>query len=179
MISLYEMTNDFKTLFDSLDAIMENDDPELDTEEMSQAWFDTLEGMELDIEEKAANVAVYIKGTLAEAEALKAERDKLSARIKAKQNAAERMKQYLLDNMRKLSRNKIETSRAVISVRNNAESVNITDEGELIDWAQGNHDEYLRYKDPEINKTAIKKALQQGEDIPGCRLERTQSVTIK
>lgn len=103
----------------------------------------------------------------------------LSARIKAKQNAAERMKQYLLDNMRKLSRNKIETSRAVISLRHNAESVNITDEGGLIDWAQGNHDEYLRYKEPEINKAAIKKALQQGEDIPGCRLERTQSVTIK
>lgn len=179
MISLYEMTNDFKTLFDSLDAIMENDDPELDTEEMSQAWFDTLDGMETEIEEKAANVAVYIKGTLAEAEALKAERDKLSARIKAKQNAAERMKHYLLDSMQKMSRNKIETSRAVISLRSSAERVNITDEGGLIDWAKDDHDEFLRYKSPEIDKTAVKKALQRGEDIPGCRLERTQSVIIK
>ena len=176
MISLYEMTTQFRELFDSLDAIMEDD---TDTEEMTEAWFDTLEGMELEIEDKAENVAVYIKGTPPEPEALKAERDRLSARIKARQNAAERMKKYLLDNMTRLSRKKIETPRAVISVRNNAETVNILDEDMFTDWAQKNHDEYLRYKAPEIDKTAVKKAMQNGEEIPCCELVRTQSVTIK
>ena len=173
------MTSQFRQLFDSLDAIMENDDAELDTEEMAEAWFDTLEGMELEIEDKAENVALYIKGTLAEVEAIKAERDRLDARMKARKNAAERLKKYLLDNMVKASRNKIETAKTVISVRSNAESVSVADEGSFIEWAQKHHDDYLRYKTPEINKTAVKKALQSVEEIPCCELVRTQSVIIK
>lgn len=180
MVSLYDMTSEFRELFDSLDAIMEDaGDSEEDTADMEQAWFDTLEGMEMAIEDKAENVAVYIKGTLAEAEELKAERDRLNARIKARQNAAERMKKYLLDNMVRMSRTKIETPKAVISVRNNAESVAVMDEAALIEWAQEEHEENLKYKLPDINKTAVKKAMQAGEEIPFCELRRTQSVTVK
>lgn len=40
-------------------------------------------------------------------------------------------------------------------------------------------DDYLRYKDPEINKTTVKSALKSGQIIPGARLGRTQSLVIK
>jgi hypothetical protein len=70
-------------------------DTEEDAEDIEQAWFDTLEGIEGEFECKAESVAQYIKELNAEAEAIKAEEKKLSARRKAKENAAIRMKDYL------------------------------------------------------------------------------------
>ena len=35
------------------------------------------------------------------------------------------------------------------------------------------------YQEPEINKTAVKKALQSGIRLKGAILGRTQSLTIK
>lgn len=40
-------------------------------------------------------------------------------------------------------------------------------------------EDFLRYKEPEINKTAVKEALKAGEKIPGAELGRTQSIIIK
>ena len=39
--------------------------------------------------------------------------------------------------------------------------------------------EYLRYKDPEVDKTKVKKALKAGEVIDGFSLESRQSLTVK
>ena len=39
--------------------------------------------------------------------------------------------------------------------------------------------EYLRYKEPEIDKAKIKKALKAGEVIDGFALESRQSLTVK
>ena len=111
--------------------------------------------------------------------AIKAEREKLAAREKAKSNLVKRLKDYMLMSMNKVSRNKVETARAVVSIRNNAESVKVADEHGFIKWAEEHNDELLKYKEPEISKTAIKAALKNGENIPYCTLERTQSVIIK
>ena len=174
MVSLFELSTQFKQLFDSLDIIMEDED-----EDMLEAWFDTLEGIEGEIEDKVENIALYIEGTLAEADALKKKRDSLNARIKAKTNAAERMKGYLKDSMIRISLNKVQTDKVAVSIRNNPESVNVLDEQGFIEWAEKNNEDLLRYKTPEINKTAVKKALQDGREIPCCELTRTKSVIIK
>ena len=195
MSKLYEMTADFAELFDNYDAIanieftpdgkggfLDDDgnsvDPEERRREMQQAWFDTLDGMEQELVCKAENVAVYIKNMESEAKTLKAEEDKLKARRQAKENAAKRMREYLMDCMKQANISKIDEPRAVISLRNNPESVEISDETEFIGWA-ADHDEYLRYKAPEINKTAVKNALKSGAEIPFAVLTRSQSLTIK
>ena len=195
MSKLYEMTADFAELFDNYDAIanieftpdgkggfLDDDgnsvDPEERRREMQQAWFDTLDGMEQELVCKAENVAVYIKNMESEAKTLKAEEDKLKSRRQAKENAAKRMREYLMDCMKQANISKIDEPRAVISLRNNPESVEISDETEFIGWA-ADHDEYLRYKAPEINKTAVKNALKSGAEIPFAALTRSQSLTIK
>ena len=195
MSKLYEMTADFAELFDNYDAIVNIEftpdgkggfvdddgnpvDPEAYRKEMQQAWFDTLDGMEQELARKAENVAVYIKNMESEAKTLKAEEDKLKARRQAKENAAKRMREYLMDCMKQANISKIDEPRAVISLRNNPESVEISDETEFIGWA-ADHDEYLRYKAPEINKTAVKNALKSGAEIPFAALTRSQSLTIK
>ena len=195
-MKLYEMSADFAELFDNYDAIvniefasdgkggfMDDDgnpvDPEERRKEMQQAWFDTLDGMEQELVRKAENVAVYIKAMEAEAKSLKAEEDKLKARRQAKENAAKRMREYLMGCMKQANISKIDEPRAIISLRNNPESVEISDENDFISWANENHDEYLRYKAPEINKTAVKNALKSGAEIPFAALTRSQSLTIK
>ena len=194
-MKLYEMSADFSELFDNYDAIvnieftpdgkggfLDDDgnpvDPEERRREMQQAWFHTLDGMEQELVRKAENVAVYIKNMEAEAKTLKAEEDKLKARRQAKENAAKRMREYLMGCMKQANISKIDEPRAVISLRNNPESVEISDESEFIGWA-ADHDEYLRYKAPEINKTAVKNALKSGAEIPFAALTRSQSLTIK
>ena len=40
-------------------------------------------------------------------------------------------------------------------------------------------EDYLRYKEPELDKAKIKKALKDGVEIPGCTLEVKQSLSVK
>ena len=196
MAKLYEMTEEFAELFDSYDAIVScefesdgkggfiDDDgnpviPEERRREMQEAWFDTLDGMEQELACKAENVAVYIKSIEAEAKVLKAEEDKLKARRQAKESSAKRMREYLMDCMKQANIGKIDKPKAVISIRNNAESVEISDEDEFIEWADAFAEGYLRYKAPEINKIAVKNALRSGKEIPFAKITRSQSLTIK
>ena len=196
MESLYSMTKQFEELFNSYEAIadmqfapdgeggyLDDDgnpvDPAAAREEMAQAWFDTLDGMEIAIQEKAESVALYIKNLDYEIKAIKSEKSRLDARLKSKEKSFKNMLEYLKNCLEAAKLKKIETPRAAISIRNNPESVEITDEKSFIGWAQDNNDDLLRYKDPEVNKTAVKQLLKAGEEVPFAKLIRTQSLTIK
>lgn len=197
MASLYEMTQEFKFLFEQYEAIGDIEftpdgnggftdddgntvDPAAVREDMAQAWFDTLDGMEFDIQNKAEAVAIYIKSIAAEADSIKAEETRLRTRRQAKEKAVERMKKYLMECMEAAKLKKIDMPRAVISIRNNAEAVEITDEAKFIDWAQENsRDDLLKYSAPEIRKTFVKQDLKADKGIPYARLTRSQSVIIK
>ena len=196
MESLYEMTKQFEELFNSYEAIsdmqfapdgeggyLDDDgnpvDPAAVREEMTQAWFDTLDGMEIAIQEKAESVALYIKNLDYEIKAIKSEKSRLDARLKSKEKSCKNMLEYLKNCLEAAKLKKIETPRAAISIRNNPESVEIADEKSFIGWAQDNNDDLLRYKDPEVNKTAVKQLLKAGEEVPFAKLIRTQSLTIK
>lgn len=145
-----------------------------------EAWFDTLSGIEEEFDVKAENIAAYIKGLKAEADAIKAEEITLNRRRKVKENQIERMKSYLLENMQLINRQKIDTPRAKLSIRNNAESVQFDDENEFITRCElAGADDFLRYKKPEIDKAEVKAALKRGDRIEGTRLIRTQSLIIK
>ena len=196
MESLYEMTKQFEELFNSYEAIVDMQfapdgeggyldddgnpvDPAAAREEMAEAWFNTLETMEADIYDKAENVALYIKNLDYQIKAIKSEKSRLDARLKSKEKSCKNMLEYLKNCLEAAKLKKIETPRTAISIRNNPESVEITDEKSFIGWAQDNNDDLLRYKDPEVNKTAVKQLLKAGEEVPFAKLIRTQSLTIK
>ena len=40
-------------------------------------------------------------------------------------------------------------------------------------------DEYLRYKEPELDKKRVTDALKAGEVVPGCELVEKQNIQIK
>lgn len=179
-MKLYEIANDFQTLFDSLEEMTE--DTELTDEErenLETAWFDTLEGIEAEFADKAENVAAYIKLIKSQADILEAEEKALKARKEQKRKQAEGLKRYLIEGMKKVNLTKIDLPMAKLSIRNNAETAVFEDEKAFIEWAKVNKNELLRYKEPEICKTDVKKYLQSGGKIAGVTLGRSQSLIIK
>lgn len=196
-MKLYELTSLFSELFSQFDYINEYEpDTNADgqpidgdgniienvdayKDKMLSAWFDTLEGIEGEFDEKAENIAVYIKSMLAMANTLKAEEYNLEARRKRCEKSAERMKAYLLNSMQELGRKRIDMPKAVISTRNNAPSLVVDDELSFIEWAQKNNDDLLKYELPKIKKNDTKALYKKGEKVPFVHLEQKTSLIIK
>lgn len=196
-MKLYELAEGFNTLFDSFDAI-NNWEPDTDSNgqpidddgniienpvlykvNMLNAWFDTLESIEGEFDMKAENIAVFIKEIKAEADLLKAEEQSLRKRRQTKERQIDSLKTYLLTQMKGIGKNKIDTQKALISIRNNAPSLVVDDELSFIRWAEQNNDSLLKYSMPEIRKSDVKKAVKAGDEIPFVHMEKSTSVIIK
>lgn len=130
---------------------------------------EALDALELERDVKIENIGCWIKNLLADAEALKQQKNIFAEREKVAKNKAESLKNYLsviLDGK------KFETSRVAMSFRK-SESVEFS--GELIDVPH----QFLKFKEPELDKTAIKKAIKNGENVPCCQLVSKMNLQIK
>jgi hypothetical protein len=165
-MKLYELAMNYRALMEAID----NDElPE-------EAIADTLEAVTGEIEDKADNIACMLKSLDADIVAIRAEEICLAERRKVKENAKERIKQYLSDMLLGIGIDKVETARNKITFRK-SESVEL-DEG-FIAWATANRDDLLTFKEPTANKTEIKKALKAGAEIEGARIVSSQNIQIK
>lgn len=197
-MKLYELTNEMNDAAESLEAALawepdtNADGKPIDEDgnvianieeyraELLAVSAELLNALSGAFDEKAGNVAVYIKNLKAEAEMLHKEERALKFRRQVKERALERMVGYLLDEMQRAGKDKISTPQAAISIRNNALSVKIDDEKSFVEWAQKNdHDELLKFSQPEIRKTEVKNLINSGENVPGASLIRTQSLIVK
>ncbi len=200
MARLYELSADFARLFDEFDAInnIENELAQQDNgmyldsngnvildiveykEELLAAWFDTLDGIEAEIEIKADNTACVIKDLKAEAAAIDTEIKRLTLRKKSAERQAKRLSEYLLEALRKIGQKKISTPRSVVSISEGRGSLIVENEQAFIEWAQsGGHEELLNFKQPDISKKAVKAALEEGGEIPFVHIENKPSISIK
>ena len=94
-MTLYEISDGFRALYDQLDDMIENEDlTDAEREDMQQAWFDTLEGIEAEFEEKAENVACFIKVLKGEVDMMAAEEKVLAARRRSRERRIESLKSY-------------------------------------------------------------------------------------
>lgn len=168
-MKLYELANDYENL---MAAIENGDIPE-------EALADTLESITSLLDEKADNIACWIKQLIAEAEAIKAEEDKLKARRTAKLKRAERLTEYLAECLTNGGISKLETARNVISFRKNPPAVVFDDENKFIEWAQVHADGLLNYGKPKVDRVAVKVALENGAEIEGFRIESKLNLQIK
>ncbi len=197
-MTLYELTDEISMIADNLEATLAWE-PDTDADgrpidddgniienveayrtEMLAAWRDTLAAVDCEFDTKAGNIAAYIKNLKAEAELLHREERALRSRRAVKEKALDRMVDYLLGEMEQIGKRKIDTPQALISIRNNAESVSVEDEKGFIEWAQTNErDDLLKYAAPEIRKSEVRKFIQGGGEVPCARLVRTQSLIVK
>lgn len=146
---------------------------------MLTAWFDTLEGIEGEFDEKAESIAVYIKQLKAEANILKFEKSAIAKRQSQKERQVKSLETYLFNSMKAIGRNKVDMPKAVVAIRNNAPSLVVDDEIKFVNWAQKNNDNLLKYEMPSIKKNDVKALCKKGEKIPFVHMESKQSLNIK
>lgn len=137
-----------------------------------------LTALQMEREKKLEGVALWIKDLNAEADAVKTEADKLTARKRALDNKITALKMWLL---MALDGEKLKTPRCNVYQTHNTK-VNVIDEQSVVNWIQTHYQEpeqFLKFSLPEIRKDAVKAELKNGKEIPGAALEQTESVVIK
>ena len=164
MRALYDINQDI------LDCV------DMDTGEILD--MEKLDALQMEREAKLEGVALWVKDLKAEAAAVKEEADKLTARKKALDNKIEGLKTWLL---MALEGQKLKTPRCNV-YQTHSTKLNVIDEMSVTNWIQTHckePEQFLKFTLPEIRKDAVKAALKDGTEIPGCALEATESVVIK
>ena len=131
-----------------------------------------LDALTMERDQKIENIALWVKNLEADAKAYKEEKDSFAQKQKTAENKAKSLKEYL---SRFLAGTTYKSTKVNIGFRK-SESVDVFSLESLIEY--GNSD-YLKYKDPEADKTAIKAALKSGANIPGCILVESNNIQIK
>ena len=146
----------------------------IDTETGEVIDIERLNELQMERETKIENVACWIKDLKAEAEAIKAEKQKLADRQRVAENKAESLRNWLAYA---LDGQKFSTARCAVSFRK-SEVVEVTPEG-LENLMRAGNDEFLTYVEPKPNKAALKQALKDGLSVDGVRLTQNTSTIIK
>lgn len=165
-------TNEKATLFDLAGALLElydmADDPDVDAE----TWFDTVEAVEGELEDKAdgyAAVRTRLKGDVA---MLKAEEERIHARRAAIENNIKRLETRLQEMMELTGKTRFKTVLHSFVIQNNPPSVIIDDEKKI-------PKKYWIPQDPKLDKAAIKEILQNGISCEYAHLSQGRSLRIR
>jgi len=143
--------------------------------EDQQTFEDTLESLTGDLEVKATNVAMFLRNLEASADAIKVAEKAMADRRKSLEAKADRMRQYLLDNMLRTGISKIDCPYFALSIRKNPPSVEVINQGMI-------PDEYFDIPEPlpaVLNKNRLKEDLKAGVVIEGAKLTSGSSLQIK
>lgn len=158
---------------EQLEALLSQTDPE--TGEIT-VDLDALLELQMAREEKLEGIALMIKERKAMADALKAEEERLKARRKTYEASVDYLKELLLNNMD----GRLETPRVRVTTRRNAPTMEIQDEKRLMAWAETwGHGDWLKVKEPELDKAKVRKAIQDGEQIPFVVMKDNISLVMK
>ena len=160
-MKLYEINQQIEQLIDNIDP------------ETGEALFDeeALNELMLAREEKIEQVALAVKNITAEADAIATEIKKLTERKRVLENKAESIRDYL---QRQLDGAKFQTAKVAISYRN-TKSVEIN---EAKFWESDPLPCFYRTKQ-EADKTAIRKAIEDGQTVPGAEIVVKSSMQVK
>lgn len=126
-------------------------------QETGEILEDVVNALWAEKNQRLENLLKYIKSEEADVEALRAEEKNLAERRRAKENRAIRGRAFL---QMVLHGEKFECPAGAISYRK-TNAVEIASAPALIKWAeQTGQEQVLKYKDPEISKTELKKLIE-------------------
>ena len=158
-MNLYQITQSTQQL---LEMLSEGEIPE-------DVYKDTVDS--LGAENAIDDVVKAIRNKQAEAEAFKAEADRLTEKNQAAEKAVDSMKKLILDYMRATDQKKTGTGLFTVS-RRSSKSCELTDETKI-------PEQYLIPQPAKIDKKAILAELKEGKEIAGARLKESESIMIK
>lgn len=138
---------------------------------LPQVIVDTLDSIDEIMEQKVENIAYIIKNLSAQAEIIKAEKNRLAEKESAIKKRIEFLRDYAKSGMEASNIKKIECDLFNISLRS-SKVVKIAEGTKLPDM-------YVTYKDPLPNKKALKEAINNGEVIVGVSIQENSSLQIR
>ena len=160
-MKLYQISDAIRAALDHIDV-----DPE--TGEILNA--DNLHAVEAEASEKIEATALYLRELDAEAKAAKDEADRMIARVKSMQKRSDYLKAMLIEALHVTG--KVKTARVTVSIR--------TTQAVAVDEGANLPEAFQTVKTTvSPNKVAIKQALLDGVEVPGCHLEARESVSIR
>lgn len=159
-MKLYELTGALADL-----SSMDQDD---------EAVLTTLESIQGDFKEKAVAILSLTSNFESDVAAIDSEIKRLQERKSVITNRKQSLRDYLLRNMEASGITKIDCPLFTATIRKGLESVQIDDESKI-------PDEFVKVEVvTKSDKTAIKKALQAGQDVNGALLVRgANTIVIK
>ena len=162
MSSIYTLNKDYAELSAMLEAA--------ETEEEIRAIQDTLEMINVSIEEKLENTGKFIKNTESDITGIKAEIERLTAMKKTKENFVERLKNNVEFALKEKGLETLTVGTFKAGYRK-SESVEIIN----LDVIPADFTKV----EIKADKTAIKKALKAGETVEGAEIKVNQNFYIK
>lgn len=167
MATLYELTNEYRTLYDMAE------DP--DMEEQFDMWLDTMEGLEGELAAKLEGYTMVMKSLEADAAGIKKEEERLYSRRQTITHRIERMKQRMQDAMNAVGQKNMKSNLFSFTIQKNPASVVIDNEAEI---PRG----YYIPQPDKLDKAALKdflSGLGEGETVPYAHLAQTESLRIR
>lgn len=162
-ISLYQMTQEYTEAFEALS----------DADLPPEAVRDTLEGLQGEIAVKGANVAAFILNLEAEADKVKLVEKRIAERRKALENKADKMRDYLKQNMERCGITNIKALDGSFSATLTKPRASV-----VIDNDRALPGDLVKTK-TEPDKAAIKVALESGREVEGAHLEYNAGLQIR
>ena len=141
----------------------------VDTETGEIVDVEALNALEMERETKLRNIGCWVLNLEAEEKALADQIKRFTDRKKSVRNKIDSLKSYVGSYLDGKSWKCDECQFKFTT----SESVKY--EGNLVDVPT----EYLRYREPELDKVKLKKALKQGIEVAGATLEVKKSVSVK
>jgi len=166
-MNLYEYGDQLASQIEKVQSML--DDGMEATSDEVQAELRAMVELEGDLHAKAANVALYIRELKAQAEAVKAEQDRLAKRRASLVRRAESLTDYLLGALQQHGIDQVKTPLVTVSVRINPWSVEVADAKVL-------PPEYLTVK-VEPNKKAL-LAARESAQFDGVTYQKSISLRI-
>lgn len=165
MANIYELTESIRLLWDLMDQ------GELDDDVLKDAMMNSQE----DLKDKLEGYCKFIRQMESDVDGISAEIKRLQDRKVVLKYTIERAKTVMQMAMETAGEKKVKGQIFTISIQANPERV-VLDEL----YIENIPPEYLKVKDPEVDKTKLKEDLNNGVNLEGiAHLEQTESLRIK
>ena len=163
MATLYEIPTRYEHFYKTMMELTEG--------EITDDLIQVLDAIDEEFSDKVEACCRMISELRSRSEVASSEASRLVAKARVHGNKADRLAQYVKDNMQRMGVKTVENALFRATVSDNPVSVDITDE-ELVPY------EFFTERDPVLSKTKIKKALEGGEEVPGAALVRKTGLRI-
>lgn len=163
-MKLYELTGAYNEIFDLLES-----EDDLDY----AALEDTLQSIEGVAEHKIGGIVRMILSLQKFTEAFDSEAKRLAKKKKTVDNRIKWLKDYMLQSLEVMAKDKIQTDVGTVSRRKSPPSVLVSDVNKIPAnfW-------HIPTPDPQLDKKAVLEDLKLGKNIPGAEIKQSYHIRI-